>query len=126
LCVLYDRRRTRPFTPSLSLRQVENIVDATTEELNFALWYLKQRGFATNDDKSNLQITVEGMDYLETTHPSAQVVMPFIKEAGSAPPKGAPQAEDEPGSRSRANARLMGLLRHPAAAPSEALSLVKD
>jgi hypothetical protein len=93
LCVLYDRRRTRPFTPSLSMRHVENILQSTEEELNFVLWYLKQRGLANSDDKSSLQITVEGMDFLENNRPAAELVMPFIKASGLAsPPAPAPEA----------------------------------
>jgi curved DNA-binding protein len=79
LCLLYDRRRTRPYTPTLSLRHLENLLDSTTEELNFALWYLKQRTLVAADDKSSLQITVDGMDYLANSSPSQDVVMPFIK-----------------------------------------------
>jgi curved DNA-binding protein CbpA len=79
LCVLYDRRRNKPFTPSLSMRHLEAILAATEEELNFVLWYLKKRGFVSSDDKSSLQITVDGIDFLETNRPSAEVVMRFIK-----------------------------------------------
>jgi hypothetical protein len=87
LCVLYDRRRNRPFTPSLSLRQVESMLEATSEEMTFALWYLKQRGLVLVDDKSSLQITVEGSDLLETTRPAAEQVMPLIKPEMTAAPK---------------------------------------
>src|SRR5262249_27096415 len=52
LCVLYDRRRLKSFKPSLSMRHLEGMLNATAEELNFALWYLKQRGLVANDDKS--------------------------------------------------------------------------
>lgn len=79
LCLLYDRRRTKPFTPSISMRHIEAMIAATNEELNFALWYLKKRGFALPDDKSSLQITVEGMDYLESNRPLPEVVMGFLK-----------------------------------------------
>jgi hypothetical protein len=99
LCVLYDRRRSKPFTPSLSMRNIENILIATTEELNLAVWYLKQRNLAVNDDKSSLQITVDGIDFLERTLPAAESVMPFIKPSGlaqlSVPVRG-PEAEDFP------------------------------
>ena len=81
LCVLYDRRRTKPFTPSLSMRHIEAIIDATTEELTSALWYLKKRALVASDDKSSLQITVDGMDFLESNKPKADAVMPFIKAA---------------------------------------------
>jgi curved DNA-binding protein CbpA len=79
LCVLYDRRRVKSTRPSLSIRHLENMLHVTPEELNFALWYLKQRGLVINDDKSSLEITVDGMDYLERNHPSAEAVMPLIK-----------------------------------------------
>src|ERR1019366_7958937 len=41
LCVLYDRRLTKPSAPSLSMRHLELIVEATAAELSSALWYLK-------------------------------------------------------------------------------------
>ena len=92
LCVLYDRRRARPSVPGLSLRQLDSIVASADEEMNFALWYLKQRGLAASDDKSNLLITVEGMDFLEATRPSPAAVLPFIKAGGLAEAPGAPAA----------------------------------
>jgi curved DNA-binding protein len=81
LCILYDRRRTKPATPALSMRHVEAMLEAPLEALTFALWYVKQRGYVANDDKSNMQITVEGMDYLEGNRPKPEDVMPFIKPA---------------------------------------------
>jgi curved DNA-binding protein CbpA len=80
LCVLYDRRLTKPTAPSLSMRHLETIVEATAAELSSALWYLKQRGLAASDDKSSLAITVDGMDFLESKQPAPEAVMPFIKE----------------------------------------------
>jgi curved DNA-binding protein CbpA len=91
LCILYDRRRTKPFTPSLSMRQVENSLHTTEAELSFALWYLKQRGLAGQDDKSSLLITVEGMDYLESNQPAPEAVMPFIKAGALATQAAAPE-----------------------------------
>jgi curved DNA-binding protein CbpA len=93
LCLLYDRRRLKPFTPGLSMRRVENILECTPEGLNFALWYLKQRNLVASDDKSNLQITVDGMDYLETNPPTPETVMPLIKAAGLTIPQTGPIAE---------------------------------
>lgn len=84
LCVLYDRRRTKPFTPSLSMRQLEGTLDITPEELGAALWYLKKRGLVSSDDKSSLQITVDGMDFLENNKPEPDAVMKFIKPAAVA------------------------------------------
>ena len=83
LCVLYDRRRNKPFTPALSMRHIEAIVAATSEELNFALWYLKQRDLVSQDDKSSLQITTEGMDFLQKNPPDADDVMRYIRGEGA-------------------------------------------
>jgi curved DNA-binding protein CbpA len=79
LCVLYDRRLAEPTRPSLSIRHLELILEAPVARLNSALWYLKQRGLATTDDKSSLQITVDGMDFLDNKRPLPEDVMPFIK-----------------------------------------------
>lgn len=51
----------------------------TNDELNFALWYLKQRGLVESDDKSNLQISVSGMDFLEQLRPEPESVLRFLK-----------------------------------------------
>lgn len=93
LCVLYDRRRLAPFTPGLSMRRVENMLETTPEGLNFALWYLKQRNLVASDDKSNLQITVEGMDHLETNPPTPEMVMPLLKSGTLTVPKAEPNVE---------------------------------
>lgn len=100
LCILYDRRRVKSFKPSLSLRHLEGMLAVSGDELNFALWYIKQRGFAINDDKSSMEITVEGMDYLEKNQPSPESIVKFIKQesllyptAAPAPPKKAEPAQ---------------------------------
>jgi DnaJ domain len=84
LCVLYDRRLTKPGAPSLSMRHMELIIEATAPELSSAIWYLKQRGLAASDDKSSLGITVDGMDFLENKQPAPEAVMSFIKKEGLA------------------------------------------
>jgi hypothetical protein len=84
LCVLYDRRLTKPLTPSISMRHLEMILAATADELSSVLWYLKQRSLVRADDKSSLQITVDGMDFLENKKPSPDEVMPFIKSGAIA------------------------------------------
>ena len=90
LCILYDRRRKKPLKPALSIRQVESVLTTTNDELVFSLFYLKQRGLVQSDDKSNLQITVDGMERLEGDHPAPEDVFPFLK--GSALPASAKTA----------------------------------
>jgi curved DNA-binding protein CbpA len=116
LCVLYDRRLTHPTAPSLSMRHLEVIVEATAEELSSAMWYLKQRGLVASDDKSSLQITVDGMDLLEARRPAAAAVMPFIK--GAANPVSPAQAAENPSVIETLN---RALARGVAEKPSEAV-----
>jgi len=94
LCVLYDRRLSKPTAPSLSMRPLELIVESTAAELASALWYLKQRGLAASDDKSSLQITVDGMDFLESKRPLAEDVMAFIKGTATAVAPKQPKVEE--------------------------------
>jgi len=79
LCLLYDRRRVKPFTPVLSLRQVESIMEISADELQFSTWYLKQTGLISSDDKGNLMISVRGMDYLEENQPDAQSILALLR-----------------------------------------------
>lgn len=96
LCILYDRRRSKPFRPSLSMRDIEAMLDASTEELSFVIWYMKQRSWITSDDKSALQITADGMDFLDANPPMPDAVMSCIKAAArvgrgvTAPPASPP------------------------------------
>jgi curved DNA-binding protein len=89
LCVLYDRRRQKPFTPSVSMRHLEGLMSLTAEELNFCLWFLKQRALVQSDDRSSLLITVDGMDWLEKNMPDFAAVRQFVREFAedSAPPQ---------------------------------------
>lgn len=83
LCVLYDQRRRQPDTPSLTFRELEGLMDITSGELSFSMWFLKQRGLAGVDDKSAIQITVSGMEFLEGQAPRTEDVMPFIRQPES-------------------------------------------
>ncbi len=92
LCILYERRKKKPMKPGLAMRHVEAMLNADLEELFFVLWYTKQRGWVASDDKSNLLITVQGMDYLDSNRPSAAQVLPHIKPAAIANQEALPNA----------------------------------
>jgi hypothetical protein len=87
LCLLYDRRRIRSFKPALSMRHLEAMLFVKAEALDFALWYLKKRSLVVSDDKSALQITVDGMDFLEQNRPSPEAVLGMIKPEALVPQK---------------------------------------
>jgi curved DNA-binding protein CbpA len=84
LCILYDLRRSRPFKPSISIRNLEGMLRVTSDEMVFAMTYLKQRSLVVNDDKSSVQITVDGMDFLEKNPPDPEEVLRFIRPASMA------------------------------------------
>jgi curved DNA-binding protein CbpA len=90
LCILYERRKKKPLKPGLPMRYVEAMLNADLDELFFVLWYAKQRGWVSSDDKSNLLITVQGMDYLDSNRPSAAQVLPHIKPTSIANNQEAP------------------------------------
>jgi len=105
LCLLYDRARQFPTRPGLSFRQTEAILTMSGDEMRFAMVYLKARGLAIADDKSNLLITVDGMDYVEksTVDPVAIAALLSGKEAppeeaeGVAPDKAVETANEQAG-----------------------------
>jgi hypothetical protein len=63
--------------------------------LNFALWYLKKRGMVAHGDKSSMEITVEGMDFLEQNRPTPEQVMGFIRRDALAEPEPLPALAPE-------------------------------
>lgn len=95
LCILYDRRRVKSFKPSLSMRHLEGMLYVGGESLNFALWYLKKRGLVVYDDKSAMEITVEGMDFLEQNRPTPEQVMGFIRKDALVEPEPLPALAPE-------------------------------
>lgn len=96
LCMLYDRRRDRPVTGCMSMRHVEQMTVFPSEELQLSIWYLKQRGYVVTDDKSNLQISMEGMDYLEAHLPPPETILPYLRSHAPAAPPPAPSEPEAP------------------------------
>ena len=66
--VLYTRRRLELDSPGLSPLDLEALTGRAREHLEFTLWYLVQKKFVTRSDGSLLQITAEGVEYLENNY----------------------------------------------------------
>lgn len=94
LCVLYDVRRQNPRVPLLTMRQFEQIVDMTEEQIQMALWYAKTLGWVSVDDKSKMQISAAGMDFLQANAPDPASIWPFLKNPSG--PRPEPQAAIPP------------------------------
>jgi len=65
---LYTRRRMEVDTPTLLTSDLEGLTGRPREHLAFTVWYLTQKKFVTKDDQSRLQITADGVEYLEANY----------------------------------------------------------
>jgi len=65
LCLLYKRRRSNPDHPSLSLLQLEFLMEFPREHLMFTVGYLREKEQIRVVENSDFQITSEGIDSLE-------------------------------------------------------------
>lgn len=79
LAILYERRRSNPGSPGTPVRVIESMVNFPAEPMFFALWYLKQRGWVSLDDKSCPVITAEGMDVVEQNPPTPEKLAALLK-----------------------------------------------
>jgi curved DNA-binding protein CbpA len=68
--VLYTRRRTEPDSSGLSPWDLENLIGRPREQLEFTIWYLAQKKYITRLDSASLIITVDGVEYLESSYAS--------------------------------------------------------
>jgi curved DNA-binding protein CbpA len=64
--LLYAQRRTDPRTPGVFFGDLEGLVGCPREHIEFALWYLGQKKYVERSDGSQLMITADGVDYLES------------------------------------------------------------
>jgi curved DNA-binding protein CbpA len=65
---LYTRRRVEPQSPAIFVTELETLLGRPREHLEFTVWYLIQRKYVTRDDHSRLQITADGVDFLEQNY----------------------------------------------------------
>lgn len=65
---LYTRRRMEPETPTLLSSELESLTGRPREHLAFTIWWLVQKKFISKDDQSRLQISADGVEYLEENY----------------------------------------------------------
>jgi curved DNA-binding protein CbpA len=65
---LYTRRRMEPDTPTLLTSDLESLLGRPREHIAFTIWYLVQKKFVSKDDQARLQISAEGVEYLEQNY----------------------------------------------------------
>jgi len=65
---LYTRRRMDPSSPTVYSSDLESMMGRPREHLEFTIWFLLQKKYATRDDNSRLMITADGVEYLEQNY----------------------------------------------------------
>ena len=81
LCLLYNRRRTDPDKPVMSLLEFEKVMSFPREHLIFTIWYLQSKGMLKQGEQSDFAISAEGVDYIEQHLPSNQILYKLLKSA---------------------------------------------
>ena len=93
LCLLYNRRKSDPDKPSLSIMDMEAKMALPREYLEFTIWYLKEKELVRRDeDTSEILISAKGIDFAEQNLPSSRIVYKLLKSGN---PGGAVE-QDEP------------------------------
>lgn len=83
LFLLYQRRRSNPDHPGVSLLELESMMSFPREHLLFPIWYLKEKGFLRLDDSSNYMVTAEGVDHVEANLASHKALYKLLEAAES-------------------------------------------
>jgi curved DNA-binding protein CbpA len=87
LCLLYNRRRTDPDHPGISLLDLENRMGFPREYLSFTMWYLRSKNFVTLADNSDYALTAAGADYVESNTTESEPLSKLIGSGFWTPPK---------------------------------------
>ena len=83
LCLLYNRRRTDPEKPGVSVLELEQTMTFPREHLLFTLWYLKEKDLVRQDGSSDFVITAQGVDWVEEHLPKNRILYHLLKAAES-------------------------------------------
>ena len=90
LALLYIQRRTNPYAPEVSFIEVENRMGFPRDYLEFTIWYLRNKGYITRSDNSDLTLTAEGVDFVESQRVNIPVLNKLLTTGkGPVPTDGA-------------------------------------
>ena len=74
LAVLYQRRRTKPDMPEVTLDEIESQMGFPRDYLDFTLWYLARKAYVSRGDSARFTLTVDGVDFVETQRKNVPVL----------------------------------------------------
>ena len=86
LAVLYFQRRANPYSPEVSLHNIERRLGFPREYLEFTAWYLRTKEYITRADNSDFTITAEGVDFVETQRAHIPVLDKLLTATSEASP----------------------------------------
>jgi curved DNA-binding protein len=93
LSLLYNRRRTNPEVPGISVLELETVMSFPREHLEFAIWFLRERQYIRAGDHSDYVISAVGAEYLESEVP-ANGVLSKLLHAPQTPAPTSGEAQD--------------------------------
>lgn len=101
LSLLYNRRRTNPENPGISLLEFETVMSFPREHLEFAIWFLREKEYVRTGNNSDYYIAAVGVEYLESEVPSKGILSKLLHAAkspvGCEPTTQAGAASEDPG-----------------------------
>ncbi len=65
LMALYDVRRNTPGSPEVPLLVLAELLGCSIENLEFSIWYLKEKGYLKISESADFSITIGGVDHVE-------------------------------------------------------------
>lgn len=65
LAVLYRKRLRKPDNPYVQIREIEDVLGIEKEHLEFALWYLREKGYIIRTDNGRFCISAMGVEAYE-------------------------------------------------------------
>jgi curved DNA-binding protein len=78
LSLLYNRRRTNPEDPGISLLEFESVMSFPREHLEFAIWFLLEKQYIRSGNHSDYCIAAAGVEYLESEVPSNRLLSKLL------------------------------------------------
>jgi hypothetical protein len=79
LSLLYNKRRTSPHSPGVSLFDLEKRMGMPREYLEFSTWYLKSKQYVVYGDNSELVLTAVGVDFLEASCSKTPILQKLLE-----------------------------------------------
>ncbi|MGO8819068.1 MAG: J domain-containing protein [Terriglobia bacterium] len=92
LALLYIKRRINPYTPEVSLGEVEARMGFPRDYLQFTMWYLRNKNYISVADNSDFTLTAQGVDFVESNREHVPILNKLLTTGGGATGKAAQKA----------------------------------